>query len=763
MTARRRILPFAYLATTALSLAGCTQTNEVHYFGEKGETQYYLDRATKTDFPVVESEDTPEAVGSLAPRTVMDERKDEIWSLPLSEAVHIGLQNNRVIRTRASFLSEGNALLNGSERAPSIYDPSIQESGVLFGGRGVESALAAFDTQLAAQMNWGRNETATNNLIPGPAAAEIGAETADFGASLTKTFGYGGTLSLSHDVGYLGTAGGGNTLFNSIYAGSVGASYRHPLLAGSGAEFTRIAGPIAGSFGGLTGVSQGVVIARINNDLTITDLEENLTNFVKDVQDQYWELYLNYRLYDTTVTSRNSALRTWRDAKLKRDVGGAPGFTLEDEAQARDRYFETQAQSKLALSRVYQTESGLRRLIGLAVNDGRVIRPADEPISAKYQPDWATSIADGVTRRVELRRQKWQIKSLELQMLAAENLVRPRLDFVSGYQVNGFGDQLLSQGDRDRQGTRQGLNSFYETINQGDHTGWNAGLVFELPLGLRAARAQVRNVELRLTKARDVLAASEIEISHEIANAFQSLAETYTLTQSYVNRRDAALERVRLTEANEKVGKQTIDMVLRAQASLAEAEVAYFRALVSYTQAITNLHFRQGVLLAQNNVFMSESEWSPEAYELALRRARARSAAKDAECHLDTQPAEFVTSDEFSANSMIAIPLPPEVATPPSTPAAVPGASEPDKLPLSVPPAAEPEIKAPKVPDSKGIEPPKLLPAPKDKDDQALMKPANPGGTTLVPPVPAPAPASATQQTSWRATSPGGTTTRVHQ
>ncbi len=761
MTARRKILPLAYLATTALALAGCSQTNEVHYFGETGETQYYLDRATKTDFALVETEQSAEAVGSLAPRTVLEERKDEIWSLPLSEAVHIGLQNNRIIRSRAAFMSEGNPILNSADRTPSIYDPSIQESGVLFGGRGVESALAAFDTQLAAQMAWGRNETATNTRIPGPAAAEFGAETADFGASLSKTFAYGGTVSLNHDVGYLGTPAGPNSLFGSVYAGSVGASYRHPLLAGSGAEFTRIAGPIANSFGGLTGVSQGVVIARINNDVTITDLEENLTNFVKDVQDQYWELYLNYRLYDTTVTSRNSALRTWRDAKLKRDVGGAPGFTLEDEAQARDRYFETQAQSKLALSRVYQTESALRRLIGLPVNDGRVIRPADEPIAAKYEPDWGSAIADGVTRRVELRRQKWQIKSLELQLLAAENLVRPRLDFVGGYQVNGFGDQLLSQGDRDRAGTRQGLNSFYETINQGDHTGWNAGLVFELPLGLRAARAQVRNVELRLTKARDVLAASEMEISHEIANAFQSLAETYTLTQSYVNRRDAALERVRLTEANEKVGKQTIDMVLRAQASLAEAEVAYFRALVSYSQSITNLHFRQGVLLTQSNVYLSESDWTPEAFDLALRRARSRTAAFDAEKYLDTQPAEFAAPDEFSAHPIIAIPLPPEVS---GQPVPAPGAtgSGNEKLPLSVP-GAEPEVTPPKIDDSKKIQPPKLLPEIKDKDDQALMKPANPGGLTLVPPAPAAVVSPTTQQTSWRATAPGGATTRVRQ
>lgn len=749
MTARRTILPFAYLATTMLSLAGCAQTNDVHYFGEKGETKYYLDQATKIDFADTQTEESQEATSSLAPRTVQEDRKDEIWSMPLSEAVHIGLQNNRIIRTRAGFLSNGNSILNAADRTPSVYDPSIQETGVLFGGRGVESALAAFDTQFATQMTWGRNETATNAFTPGtpPSAVEFSDDNANFGASLSKTFAYGGSFSVNHDVNYLSNPGGGaNPLFGSAYAGGIGAKYRHPLLAGSGTEFTRIAGPIANSFGGLTGVSQGVVIARINNDVTITDLEESLTNFVKDVQDAYWDLYLQYRLYDTIVTARGSALRTWRDSKLKRDVGGAPGFTLEDEAQARDQYFDSHAKAKEALSEIYQAESALRRLIGLAVNDGRVIRPADEPISAQLQPDWAASIADGLTRRVELKRQKWQIKSLELQLLAAQNLVRPRLDFVSGYQVNGFGDQLLSQSDRDRVGTRQGLNSFYETITQGDHTGWNAGLVFELPIGLRAARAQVRNVELRLAKARDVLAASEMEISHEIANAFQLLARNYAVSQAYVNRRDAALERVRLTEANEKVGKQTVDLVLRSQRSLAEAEVAYFRALVSYTQSITNLHFRQGVLLAQNSVYLAESDWSPEAYDLALRRARDRSTAINADKHLETLPAEFVVPAE-AAPEMFAMPLPPEVATPTTT---HPLPSEPEKLPLQVP-ASEPDLTPPKI-----QEPPKLLPKP--VEEQALHKAAKPAL-----PVAPQAPVQPAQQASWKPSTPGGAITRVRQ
>ncbi len=41
------------------------------------------------------------------------------------------------------------------------------------------------------------------------------------------------------------------------------------------------------------------------------------------------------------------------------------------------------------------------------------------------------------------------IRSLELQLKAAKNLSRPRLDFVSQYRINGFGDNLLGEEDDD--------------------------------------------------------------------------------------------------------------------------------------------------------------------------------------------------------------------------------------------------------------------------------------------------------------------------
>ncbi|MEX0700672.1 MAG: TolC family protein [Planctomycetales bacterium] len=685
---------FSLLALVAM-LPGCLGPNEKLWYLGDADLNYYEQASLEVAHASVDPPVPEEVELGTRPRTLTDRTKDEIWDMTLAEAIQIALSNAEVIRSRGQFRSPGNPLLANPQTAPSVYDPAIQETGVLFGTRGVESALAAFDTTFTTSMIWGRNEQVQNNaffgggLAPGNTLAQ---ETGDFDVGLSKTFATGGQLNLTHNWDYLGSNVPGQ-LFPSSYRGGVGANYRHPLWAGSGTEFTRIAGPITQQFGGLSGVTQGVVIARINGDITVAEFEENVRNLVRDVEDLYWELYLQYRLYDTAVTTRNSVLRSWREAQAKLELGGIVGFKPADEAQARDAYFTARAATETTLATIYSTETEFRRLLGLPVNDGRIIRPQEEPTTAQLEPDWYVSLAEALSQRVELRKQKWNIQSLELQLTAANSLTKPRLDFVSGYQVNGFGDRLFGENDNDGR-TAQGFRSAYETITQGNQTGWNLGFELTMPLGFRQAHAQVRNVELRLAKARKVLAAQELDISHELAVTMQNLASQYRIAQTNYNRREAAKRRVELFEAELEAGTATLDLVLRAQASLAEAESAYYTSLIRYNQSLIDLQFRKGTLLEHNNILLAESAWTPEAYDDALRRAWARSHAFDNPL-LHTEPPEFalpafqrhVEMPGVERPGPGVVPVPDDEVPPPAPPAG----DEPESVPaegLSAPPAA---------------------------------------------------------------------------
>lgn len=652
---------------------GCATDPELKYLGSDKELSYYKTAATTIDYPAVDTQTSHEAAYAKRPRTVLDREKEEVWEISLSQAIQLAIQNNSIIRSRTA-VGAPSVILNGADRAPSAYDPAIQETGVLFGGRGISGALAAFDAQLEASVTFGQSKLPLN-ITTGPFRRDT--DSGVFDTSLSKTFGYGGSVALSHSMNYADINPGTAFAISNSYSGNVRAEYRQPLWAGAGTEFTRIAGPISQSFGGLSGVNQGVVIARINNDITLADFEASVLQMLKDVEDLYWELYLRYREYDTAVTNRNSALQSWREAHRILEAGGKPGFKPSDEAQARDFYFQSRSLAETALSNIYSAEISLRRIVGLSVNDGRMMRPSDEPTTAAFHPSWETSLTEALTQRVELRRQKWNIKSLELQLCAAESLTNPRLDFVSDVQADGLGDGLFGDGSGPLPGA---FRTAYGSIASGNFPGWNMGLVFQMPLGFRAAHAQVRNIELRLAKARDTLQAQEIDISHEVAQDFQNIAVQYTTAQTNFNRYRAAQQRVQLFRAEVEAGTKTFDVLLRALASQAEAEVAYYRSLTEYNKAIVALHYHKGTLLPYDDVWLGESDWTPEAYRDSLRHAWARTHGHDAP-KLDTQPAEFVAQPGWHAQ---------EYAAPNSTP---PEPAVPYETEVELPPRPAPATK----------------------------------------------------------------------
>ena len=654
-------------ALLMIGAVGC-RSAQVTYFGD-AELKHYRDKMLAVEYPNVDQATPQEAAYSQHPRTIKEPTDDEIWEMTLMQAVQTAVVNNKMIRTRAN----GAQLLANPTQSPSVYDPAIGETGFLFGNRGVEAALADFDAQLTASTQWGNNATIQNSF----GTFQNNSDTGSFSSGLSKALATGGSFSVNHNWNYLST----NSPFvpvSSSYTGSLQAQFTQPLWAGSGVEYNRIAGPPRQGLGSITGVSQGVSIARINTDIDIADFELAVIQMVKDVEDLYWELYLAYRQYDAEVANRESVHRSWIEVKAKMDAG-ARGGSAADEAQARENYFDAQARVETALSNIFVTENQFRKQLGLAVNDCKIIRPHDDPMEAEFVVQWDSSVLDALTRRPELRRQKWEVKSLELQYRAAQNVANPQLNFVSSYQVNGFGSNLLSYTDTTN-------SSMYTSMGNTNLTGWTAGLQFAMPIGLRAARMQLHNIEIQLVKARAALAAQEQDINHDLAEAVQRIDAAYRVAQTQLDRKIASVKRVEATMALYEVGARdeqnqgvTLDLVLRAQASNAAAEIAYFTALINYNKAITEFHWRRGMLLEVDGIHLAEGEWDAASKEDALKRAWARSYGKPAE-YLDTQPEEFGSGMPYPKTDLFpGLPQGAEVhsiSEPMDTPTVLPAPSE---------------------------------------------------------------------------------------
>jgi outer membrane protein TolC len=296
-----------------------------------------------------------------------------------------------------------------------------------------------------------------------------------------------------------------------------------------------------------------------------------------------------------------------------------------------------------ALADVYRSEDRLRYIMGISASDGRLIRPADEPTTARISFDWQQALVESLSRSPELRKQKWRIKQRELELIAAKNLVLPRLDLLGTYRFLGMGQDLINQnyspyeagGSDPLFGT-----DAYSTLLSGKFQEWQAGAQFLMPLGFRRELSTVRNYQLQVARERARLQDEELEVSHALVEAVRNVDTNFALTQTNFNRRVAATRQVEAVQAAYDAGTVTFDQLLDAQRRLADAEVSYSRSLIDYNRSIAQLHYRKGSLLEYNGVFLAEGPWPAKAYFDAHRRARQR----DASLYLDyghSQPAVF--------------------------------------------------------------------------------------------------------------------------
>ena len=368
------------------------------------------------------------------------------------------------------------------------------------------------------------------------------------------------------------------------------------------------------------------MIARLRTDESLTDFEGGVISLMLDVEATYWELYFKYRDLAAKKLGRDSSLETWKKtAALLRT--GARGGSADREAEARSQYFSFRAQVETSLTELYRTENRLRYLMGLSMSDGRLIRPADEPTTARVAFDWSGIHCEALTRRVEIRKEKWEVKQRELELIAARNMLLPRLDAIGTYRWLGLGDDLVSQANQPV--TNSGVSipaSAFGSLADGNFQEWQLGLQLSVPIGFRRELSGVRHQELLIARERALLQDLELEVSHQLGDAIRDVDLNYGLAQTNFNRRVAAEKEVQAVKAAYDADRVTLDLLLDAQSRRAQAESDYYRALIDYNKSIMEVHYRKGSLLDYNGVYLAEGPWPGKAYFDALREARKRDA-----------------------------------------------------------------------------------------------------------------------------------------
>ena len=455
---------YLQLLLTILLATGCAPT-QPFFLHESPDLQYYLNTATQIEYPDVEVESLAETTEAQRPLSIGN-HDYQFWDLTVEDCVSIALQNAKFFVTtsgNAEFRQNIAAQFTSAtaDQLGSIYDVAIQQAttqsipltidgngnrilprGVQRANQigGVEDALSEFDAQASAFFDYSTTDRPRNTGTSTVSRTFFKSKDATQQTAISKRFATGSVATMRQQVVYSrnnlpvepNTATAARQL-TSDWTAILEAQIQQPLMRNRGTLVNRIP----------------VVLASLNEDISITDFEVQVRNLVRDVEVAYWNLYVAYRSVNTAIIGRNSAIATAKFAKLNYDNGTG---TKQELAQAEEQYygFRARLSSSLAGSNmpgddrfgVYGYERVMRELMGLAATDGRLIRPIEEPSLARLEFDWTESVVQMLYLSPELRKAKTLIKQRELEQVSAKNQILPEVNLSLLYRWVGVGDTL---------------------------------------------------------------------------------------------------------------------------------------------------------------------------------------------------------------------------------------------------------------------------------------------------------------------------------
>lgn len=522
------------------------------------------------------------------------------WLIAPAEAVQIAVERSKVLQEL------GGSILKSTNGIGTIHEPAIQATDPRLG---VEAALSAFDAQLNSRTFLSKNDFPVNNRLLGGGTNLVNQDLITFQTELTKASAAGTELYLRKNTTYDRNNAPSN-LFASSWQTNIEAGFRHHLARGGGLDYNRIAGP-----GAVPGVYNGVMIARVIADASILDFEMGLRDLVSDVENAYWDLYFAYRNLEAKIAARDAALNTWRAEQVYREQQSGSG---EKESRAREQYFRAQGQVLEALTGqevdgtrtnngssggtfraaegVHVAERRLRMLMNLPVNDDRMLRPSHDPILVQVLFEWQQIANEALQLRPELRKQDLQIRRDHLELIASKNALLPQIDLLSQYRVRGFGKDLWGQSEAE-------FNNAVANMFSGQFQEWQFGVEMNLPVGFRRAYNNVRNAQLKLARDHDLLESKERRVLHDLSNAYASTIRSFEIANVTMNQRQAAHEQLAILRNLEENGSRVnTNEMLDAQSRAAQADSAYYEAVVRYMLSLKNLHYEKGTLLEYDNI-----------------------------------------------------------------------------------------------------------------------------------------------------------------
>ena len=160
------------------------------------------------------------------------------------------------------------------------------------------------------------------------------------------------------------------------------------------------------------GKGDAVGSIRLTRQGAKTDAEIAFRHLVLEVEKAYWNLHFYYRNLDAAKVGRDSALLTWRAVNAQLKAGSGPQADAASVAQSQEQYFFFRGRVEEAKRDLKKGERRLRFLCRIATDDGRTIRPIDEPDHSERNVVWEAVLESTLQGAPEIKRQRTLMQSV---------------------------------------------------------------------------------------------------------------------------------------------------------------------------------------------------------------------------------------------------------------------------------------------------------------------------------------------------------------
>lgn len=437
--------------------------------------------------------------------------------------------------------------------------------------KGICEEQAAFDWTAFSETTYDDVSDPVGNTLTTGGAARFQDHIASNTSGLRRKNEVGGEFELSQRMGWQDN--NSNFFVPRQQATSrLTLSYTQPLLNQHGEAYQQ----------------SRTILAMLEAGATEDETADRIQEHLLDVTEAYWQLYRARALYLQRRNLLGEAERILATLEGRSNMDTVPRQLL----RAKSAVLLRRSEITRAAMDVRNSESRLRLLVGnpqMTSGTPLELLPVEPPVVSSIPIYAAEAARTAMAHRPDIRQAVKKVRSTGVKVGITENELLPRLDVV----FNGY----LSGLEGDSQFAKSWGNQFAD-----GRPSFAAGLIFEVPLGNRAAKARHHRRQLEMVQSTHELEAAvetaltEVEMAvRELETSYREMVNRYQSMQATGDEMDYLRDRWNLLPGGSST-TQLLEDLLDAQERLADDEASFVTAQVNYVMATAALRRAMGTL-----------------------------------------------------------------------------------------------------------------------------------------------------------------------